>query len=71
MGHFFALGTSITPDPETGEVPQTVGTLGAISPDVVGDGWDYVALGHIHRRRLSDGKTSVTAARRSRFPSVR
>ena len=49
MGHFFALGTSITPDPETGEVPQTVGTLGAISPDVVGDGWDYVALSHIHR----------------------
>ncbi|MCI5850101.1 MAG: exonuclease SbcCD subunit D C-terminal domain-containing protein [Sutterellaceae bacterium] len=57
MGHFFALGTKITPDPETGEIPNTVGTLGAISSDAVGEGWDYVALGHIHRAQRVKGDT--------------
>ncbi len=54
-GHFFASGITVTPDPDTGEVPVTVGTLGAISPGSVGPGWDYVGLGHIHRAQQVSG----------------
>lgn len=55
MGHFFAAGSAVTPDPETGAVPATVGSLGAIPASVMGEGWDYAALGHIHRAQEAAG----------------
>lgn len=54
-GHFFATGAAVTPDPDTGEAPVTVGTLGAVPVSVAGGDWDYVCLGHIHRPQKVGG----------------
>lgn len=44
MGHFYACGAAVD---EAGS-PEELGGLPAAPSGVVGEGWDYVALGHVH-----------------------
>lgn len=45
LGHFYACGAAVD---EVGNMPEELGGLPAVPPGVVGEGWDYVALGHVH-----------------------
>ena len=45
LGHFYACGAAAD---EAGASPEELGGLPAVPSGVVGEGWDYVALGHVH-----------------------
>lgn len=50
MGHLFVIGAEVRPGvqrPES-EGLLNVGSLNSVSAAAFGEGWDYVALGHIH-----------------------
>lgn len=49
-GHLFAAGSQISA-PNDGMRELYVGTLGQVGADIF-DGFDYVALGHIHREQM-------------------
>jgi len=48
MGHLTVAGGPLDRNDFPNEIHQ-VGTIDALSPTLFGTGWDYVALGHIHR----------------------
>ncbi|TVR66466.1 MAG: exonuclease subunit SbcD [Gemmatimonadales bacterium] len=48
MGHLTVGGGPVDRDDFPNEIHQ-VGTIDALPPSLFGEGWDYVALGHIHR----------------------
>ena len=48
MGHLTVGGDQVDRDDFPNEIHQ-VGTIQALPPTLFGKGWDYVALGHIHR----------------------
>lgn len=51
MGHLFVTGAKVAAEgnPSSRSSNIYVGSLRSVSANVFGDGWDYVALGHIHR----------------------
>lgn len=45
LGHFYACGAAVD---EAEASPEELGGLPAVPAGLVGEGWDYVALGHVH-----------------------
>lgn len=58
MGHLFAIGASTSAD-DDGMREVYVGGLGSASSSTFGDGFDYVALGHIHKAQCVGNKTHI------------
>ena len=56
-GHLFASGGKTTEDDGVREL--YVGSLGKISADMFNDGFDYVALGHLHVPQRVGGRESI------------
>jgi len=56
-GHLFAAGSKTTEDDGVREL--YVGSLGKISADMFNDGFDYVALGHLHVPQRVGGRESI------------
>ncbi|WP_227670739.1 exonuclease SbcCD subunit D C-terminal domain-containing protein [Psychrobacter proteolyticus] len=56
-GHLFASGGRTTEDDGVREL--YVGSLGKISADMFNDGFDYVALGHLHVPQRVGGRESI------------
>ncbi|WGV14152.1 exonuclease SbcCD subunit D C-terminal domain-containing protein [Psychrobacter maritimus] len=56
-GHLFAAGGTTTEDDGVREL--YVGSLGKISADMFDDGFDYVALGHLHIPQRVGGRESI------------
>lgn len=56
-GHLFAAGGKTTDDDGVREL--YVGSLGKISADMFDDGFDYVALGHLHVPQCVGGRESI------------
>ena len=56
-GHLFASGGTTTEDDGVREL--YVGSLGKISADMFDDGFDYVALGHLHIPQRVGGRESI------------
>lgn len=56
-GHLFAAGGKTTEDDGVREL--YVGSLGKISADMFNDGFDYVALGHLHVPQRVGGRESI------------
>jgi len=56
-GHLFAAGGTTTEDDGVREL--YVGSLGKISADMFDDGFDYVALGHLHVPQRVGGRESI------------
>jgi len=56
-GHLFAAGGKTTDD--DGVRDLYVGSLGKISADMFDDGFDYVALGHLHVPQRVGGRESI------------
>lgn len=48
LGHLTVGGGQVSRDDFPNEIHQ-VGTIDALPPSLFSEGWDYVALGHIHR----------------------
>src|SRR5690606_15885391 len=56
-GHLFAAGGTTTEDDGVREL--YVGSLGKISADMFDEGFDYVALGHLHVPQRVGGRESI------------
>ena len=56
-GHLFAAGGKTTDDDGVREL--YVGSLGKVSADMFNDGFDYVALGHLHVPQRVGGRESI------------
>ncbi|MBE0405380.1 exonuclease SbcCD subunit D C-terminal domain-containing protein [Psychrobacter sp. AOP22-C1-22] len=56
-GHLFAAGGTTTDD--DGVRDLYVGSLGKVSADMFDDGFDYVALGHLHVPQRVGGRESI------------
>lgn len=58
-GHLFAQGASLPQRGERAEKDIHVGNLGQLPVQMLDLGWDYVALGHIHRAQEVGGRPHV------------
>ncbi len=64
MGHLFVVGSELRPgvkrDPQAGQL--NVGSINSVSTAAFAQGWDYVALGHIHHAQVLEAASPMRYA---------